>query len=286
MNSLDQMTWEKLAIEIELLNAEDPSSLMPLLLGLNRWLCPTDGIENTLRTINFMTYELMAGAENLTESERFEFLNKYYFTIKGFQVLELKPGEIQERHLLFKPVVEGRAGAPITIALIYLHLASHLDLPVYLIQLRNHYLLKWVRGGRSDYVDLCSEGRLVSEEDLMQIVARHSDGGVGQEALNILPGRRTFLRYNEDLLRVYERQEMPERLHAVCNVLLKLEPQNNRILGRRALIRRHLGLEREALADLKRYFSFIDRAQAPSEMVLALQELASRHESARPTLLH
>lgn len=280
-----KMTWEKLAIELELLGAEDTSAIMQLLVGLNGWLCPEESMEWASRNLNFMTYELMAQAEGLTEAERFELLNRYYFKTKGFQVLQLTPQEAQERHLLLKPVLESRAGAPLAIALIYLHFAAHLDLPAYLIQLRNHFLLKWVRGGHSSYIDLCNEGRLVSEEELVQIVARTNELSSGVETLSILPNRKTFLRYTEDLLRVYERLQAFERLYAIYNVILKVEPQNSRIIGRRALLCRQMGLDKEALADLKRYFSFVDRSQAPAEMIMAFQELTGRTDTHQP-LLH
>lgn len=276
-----RMTWEKLAIELELLGSEDTSAIMQLLVGLNSWLCPEDSMEWASRNVNFMTYELMAQSEGLTEAERFELLNKYYFKTKGFQVLQLKPQETQERHLLLKPVLENRAGAPLAIALIYLHFAAHLDLPAYLIQLRNHYLLKWVRGGHSSYIDLCSEGRLVSEEELMQIVTRVNEPTGVSESLNILPNRKTFLRYSEDLMKIYDRTQNNERLYAIYNVILKVEPQNSRIIGRRALLCRQMGLDKEALADLKRYFSFVDRSQAPTEMVVAFQELTGRTDTMR-----
>lgn len=273
------MNWEKLSIELELLGSEDPTSLLQLMMSLNSWLTPGESLEAVNRSLNFMTYELMAQTENLAEAERFELLNRYYFFIKGFQVLQLNPHETQEHHLLLKPVLEKRAGAPIAIALLYLHLAAHLDLPAYLIQLRNHYLLKWVRGGRSSYIDLCAEGRLVSEEELMQICTRSLDSSPGTETLGILPNRKIFLRYADELVRVYDRENEFDRMHAMYNVILKVEPQNSRILGRRALLRRKLGQNKDALADLKRYFAFVDRTQAPPDMIRTFQELSGRSES-------
>ena len=285
----NRMTWEKLSIELELLASEDPATLIQLMMGLNGWLAPDEGLESCARMLNFMTYELMAQSESLTEAERFELLNNYYFKHKGFQVLQLKGHETQERHLLLRPVLEHRAGSPLAIALIYLHLAAHLDLPAYLIQLRNHYLLKWVRGGRSSYIDLCAEGRLVTEEELIHICARVIDVAPGSEALSIVPNRKTFLRYADELVRVYDRGHEDERLHGMYNVILKVEPLNSRVLGRRALLRRKLAMDKEALADLKRYFTFVDRSQALPDLIRAFQELSGRPESGRNStheLLH
>ena len=164
MNLESRITWEKLAIELELLGSDDPSSLTQLLIGLNCLLWPLERPEWCSRTINFMAYDLMAKSEGLGEAERFQLLNDYFFRQKGFQILSAKVGDLNENHLLIKPVLTQRAGAPIVIALLYLHLVSHLDLPAYLIPLRHHVLLKWVRAGRSCYIDLASNGEVLGEE--------------------------------------------------------------------------------------------------------------------------
>lgn len=281
MTTENRMGWERLSIELELLASEDSASLIQLLIGLNGWICPEDSMEWTTRSMNFMTYDLMAQSEGLGEIDRYRLLNEYYFERKGFQILQMRPQESQERHLLLHPVLENRSGMPIIIALIYLHFAAHLDLPIHLIHLRNHYLLKWIRGDHACYIDLCSEGRLVSEEELMNIVTKSTDTPSAPQTLSVLSNRKTFLRYLEDLVKIYERLESPQRLHAAFNVILKVEPQNSRVIGRRALLRHKLGQDKDALADLKRYFSFVDRAQAPVEMLAAFQELTARPEILR-----
>ena len=105
-----------------------------------------------------MTYELMSLAENYTESDRVHILNDYFFDQKGFQILA-NLEDLDEGSLLMKPVLSKRLGAPIPITLLYLHLATNLDLPIYPIQLNNMSVLKWVRGGKSNYLDLKNAGR-------------------------------------------------------------------------------------------------------------------------------
>jgi hypothetical protein len=48
--------------------------------------------------------------------------------------------------------------------------------------------------------------------------------------------------------------------------MLQLDESNTTVLGLRAQLRHKLGFNREALGDLKRYFSFIEQSHAPSEL--------------------
>lgn len=280
------MTWEKLSIDLEMLGSEDSVTLTHVLQGLNGLLTPQDSPEWASRALNFMTYELMAQCEGLEESDRFERLNEFFFRQKGFQFFSNPQGDLSESQLLLRPVLESRVGTPLMIALLYLHLAAHLDLPAYLVGIKGAYIMKWVRSGHCTYVDLCQDGRILTEAQVMDLVLRGAEEGKSVEALNILPARRLLTRYLDQLIRIYEKSEQSLKLHLIYNVLLKVEPQNSKALGQRALLRRQLGLEKDALADLKRYFSFVDRSQAPAELLAIFQELTGRIDGVRTEFLH
>lgn len=268
-----QSSWDKLAIEVELLNTEDPSSLIQMMVGLNGLLWPDESMEWTARSINFLTYDLMARSEKLDEADRLQFLNEEFFEKKAFQVAPLGP--TTDHHLLIKPVTERRLGLPIAIAMIYMHLASHLDLPAYLLQLKNQFLLKWVRRGTVNYIDLLTQGRVLTEPELIAIMQHQ--GPISDEQsfdlLSALPNRKLFSDYLSLLAESYEANDQHSELHLVYNVLLKMEPQHCGYLGRRALLRQKLGLHREALADLKQFFAYVDHKSAPQELRSAYEGL-------------
>lgn len=285
-----RITWEKLALELELLTVEDPSSLVPLLIGINSVLWPNEPHEWAFRTINFMGYELAARCEGYEEQDRYHILNDYFFDLKGFQFHGKSSADCNENDWLIKPILTKKSGAPLTLALLYLHLATHVDLPIYLVHMHNHCILKWVRSGKSNFIDLSNGGRLMSEEQMLAFLNRsvgNSDERNGKEdsILEILPGRRVLQRYLEQLIQVYDKETQLHELHMCFNVLLKLDGANLRYLGCRALLRQRLGYVKEAMGDLKRYFSFVDRAHAPSELQTAYYELKSMAEfHAPPTL--
>jgi regulator of sirC expression with transglutaminase-like and TPR domain len=64
-----------------------------------------------------------------------------------------------------------------------------------------------------------------------------------------------------------------EGLHETLSFILKIEPENTRYLAERAMLRKKIGLPKEALSDFKRYFAFTDRQSAPHEVNLAYDEI-------------
>jgi regulator of sirC expression with transglutaminase-like and TPR domain len=58
-------------------------------------------------------------------------------------------------------------------------------------------------------------------------------------------------------------------------LILQFEPENTRYLAERALLRKEMGLAKEALVDFKRYFSFTDKSMAPITVQQAHDELTT-----------
>ncbi len=269
-----RMTWEKLALELELLAAEDPNSLLPLLVGLNSIIWPADQVEACFRSVNFMCYELMAKCENKNESERARILNDYFFKQKSFHILSLRPGELSAAHLLIKPVLDRKAGSPLAMTILYLHLAAHLDLPIYAVHLKDQSLLKWIRGGQSCFIDLQQQGHMISEDQLLPALSRSiGDGNSGDVALEIVPNRRLFHRYLIELIRIFQNEENWKDLLTCYNVMVKADPNNMKALSNRALLHKRMGFMQEAMSDFKRFFSFVDRDSASPDLQRAFAEV-------------
>lgn len=272
MHLESRITWEKLSLELELMAVEDPVSLIPVLIGINSLIGSPDSQEWCLRQVNFMTYELQSRATQLSESERFDLLNSYLFGEKGFQIIPatLNP---QEQDLLIRNVLSLKKGSVLTLALLYLHFATELDIPVYLLQIQQHFMLKWVRSGRASYIDLGNQGVLLTETEMLNLLNRSHASDPRIEMLESWKSKQILRSYILELLKIYEPKSCNTGLHICFNVLLKLDPANLRILGRRALLRQKLGQVKEALSDLKRFFSFVEHNKAPQELQLAYFEL-------------
>lgn len=271
-----RVTWEKLCLEIELLNSEDPTSLIPLLLGVQSVLHPDETQEWTIRTINFMSYELAAKCEGLSEEDRFHTLNAYLFDQKGFQVLPKDFCLTDPKPWLIRNVLENRAGASLPMTLIYLHLASHLDLPIYFAKHPRQTILKWVRASKSVFIDLASGATLLSSDRLLELCQNNE----GQKEidfegyLDILPYSKVFRAYLEKLYVAFRSSATEIRqVRRILDALLLVDGGHLQALAHRALLLKKLGEKEGALADLQRYFSFVDHSASPKELQVAFYEL-------------
>ncbi len=267
-----RFTWEKLVLELKLLRNEDFGSMVPLLIGINSILWPKDNIETCFRNIQFLGFEVLKACEGLNEAERWETLRRVIFDDKGFHITSNRLPEVLDKDLLIKNVLDERRGHPLPVVFILLHLAQVLDLPLALIQARHHFLLKWVRSGKTIYLDLYNEGRALTDQELIQVLNRSASN------LEVWSAKQLMIQYLELLKQAFETTQNLPHLHVIYDLLLQIDETNTSVLGERALLRQKLGFTREALSDLKRYFSFVERAQAPTELQQAWLELEAAPE--------
>lgn len=254
-------------MELKLLRNEDFGAMVPLSIGINAVLWPKENVENCFRQVQFLGYELMKKCEGLNEAERWEALRRFIFEEKCFQLTSNRLTDVRAQDLLIKNVLDDRICHPLPLVFVILHLAQFLDLPLALIQARHHFLLKWVRSGKTLYLDLYNQGRALNDQELIQVLNRSSSN------LEVWSAKQLLTQYLEMLTTAYQTAQNLPPLHTVYNLLLQLDDSNINILGQRALLRQKLGFSREALGDLKRYFSFIERADAPTELQQAWLEL-------------
>jgi regulator of sirC expression with transglutaminase-like and TPR domain len=262
-------TWEKLILELKLLRNEDFGALVPLCIGINTLLWPRDSADACFRQTQFMGFEILKTCENFNEGERWDALRSFLFEEKGFQLSSNRLKDVTEKDVLMKWVLESRCGHPLPVVFLLLHLAHFLDLPMGLLQARHHYLLKWVRSGKTIYLDLYNEGRALSDQELISVLNRSSSN------LETWSAKQLMSQYLELLMYAFDRSQALNQLHIVYNLMLQMDDSNTGILGQRALLRQKLGFTREALSDLKRYFSFVEQSHAPSELQQAWLELES-----------
>jgi regulator of sirC expression with transglutaminase-like and TPR domain len=166
-----------------------------------------------------------------------------------------------------KCVLDERCGHPLPIVFLLLHLAHFLDLPMALLQARHHFLLKWVRSGKTIYLDLYNEGRPLSDQELIAVLNRSASN------LEVWSAKQLMAQYLELLMHAFDRAQALSQLHVVYNLMMQMDDTNTAVLGQRALLRRKLGFTREARSDLQRYFSFVEQTHAPSELQQAWLEL-------------
>lgn len=267
-----RFTFEKLSLELKLLRSEDFGSLIPICIGIQSVLWPKENVESCSRSVQFMAFEMQKACEGQNEATRWETLRRFLFEEKGFLLSSVRPAEITVHQVLIKDTVQERLGHPLPVLFLLMHFAYFLDIPVVLIQARHHFLLKWVRSGTTHYLDFYNGCRQLTDQDLIQVLNRSSSN------LEIWSAKQLLTQYLELLVSTFERHQCFTQLHTVYNLLLQLDDCNTTYLAQRALLRKKLGFGREALSDLKRYFSFVDRSTAPSALNQAWLELENTSE--------
>ncbi|NJL24752.1 MAG: hypothetical protein HC902_06010 [Calothrix sp. SM1_5_4] len=196
-------------MELKLLRNEDFGALLPLSIGINSILWPKDNVESTFRQVQFLGYQILKNCEGLEEAERWEALRRFIFEERGFQLSSNRIPDVRENHVLMKPVLEERYGHPLPLVFLFLHLAHFLDLPIALIQARHHFLLKWVRSGKTIYLDLYNEGRALTDQELIQVLNRSASN------LEVWSAKQLILQYLELLKRAFEGSQNLALLHII-----------------------------------------------------------------------
>lgn len=284
-----RITWEKVSLELELLTKEEPQCILPLLIGINCLLRGDNFQDWCSRTINFMSYELGAACEGLSEDARLEKLNEFFFETRDFRVNQLNRSDLSDRDLFVRDVLSERGGGALPLAVLYTHLAFQIELPMMVVNIDDLCLVRWARPNRACYIDLANKGRILAEEDLLKYLSRENavtEVNAANEKLDILSFKQVMSVYLKDLCATLAKNQEPDLLHAVLSMQLKIEPTNLKHLGDRALLRKQLGFYKESLADLKRYFSFCDMSNAPTEIQKAFKEISAFQTLDAPEVLH
>jgi regulator of sirC expression with transglutaminase-like and TPR domain len=267
-----RFTWEKLVLELKLLRNEDFGALAALSVGINSVLWPKDSVETCFRQVQFLGFQILKACEGMEEAERWETLRRFIFEEKQFQLSSARRQAVRENEVLMKSVLDERSGHPLPVVFLLLHLAHFLDLPMALIQARHHFLLKWVRSGKCIYLDLYNEGRPLNDQEIIAVLNRSASN------LEVWSAKQLMIQYLELLMHTFETSQNLPQLHVIYNLMLQMDDCNTSVLGQRALLRQKLGFTREALSDLKRYFSFVEKSHAPTELQQAWLELESAPE--------
>jgi len=232
------------------------------LVSIDSVLRMTDSTDHLVRSVNFMYYELASQCEGRSSDDVFTTLNDFFFHNKKFRVAGTP--------VLLSHVVETRTGCGAALALLYIHLGQQLGLKLELVHWPLHSIVKWECQGKCNYVDLGENGKVLSEDELLQMINRHKD------QVQSLTTRDAVLQYLTYLTFYYRQEGELESLHKALCIILTIEPENMRYLAERALLRREMGLIKDALQDMKRYFSFNDEGSVRHELIHIYEELKSR----------
>ena len=232
-----------------------------------------------VKRVQFLSYELQSLIpDDATAAERLEAVNKFFFKQKRFQCIN-DPSKLREPSEAFRlsRVLADRAGAAKVLSLLYAFLAERVGVELSFVDLKPVCFLKWSDDGRSRFIDLTRSGATLSTEKVIETLhTRFKMTSYCNASLCEPYAFEAFLAdYIGELKRVLGGKADPEHLLILQNVLISYKPSDLVLLGERALLHRRLGNFKSALADLKRYFSFHEKAKAPAELGQLHDELTT-----------
>jgi regulator of sirC expression with transglutaminase-like and TPR domain len=255
--------------------------------------------EWTLKRILFFSYELQVRVpEAASEKEKLDLLNHFFFVEKRFERLR-EANDLADPSDAYRlgRVVASRRGHASILAVIYAFLADCIGIHLDFVDLKPASFLKWNKFSstmkdesgrpmpRSCYIDITRSGRILSDVDLIATLhSRFQIHSVCHASVLEAYVFETYLcDYLHDLKRVMHAGLCePELLLFIFSTLISYQPNNLNLVGERALLHRRLGNFKSALADLKRYFAFHERDQAPTELVELYEELVELLERNNP----
>ena len=217
---------------------------------------------------------------------RLRALNQYFFVELGFA------GNVNNyydrRNSYLHEVLASRRGIPITLALLYIELASQLGLQADGVSFPGHFLVK-LRMPQGEVVIDPVSGRSLSRDELDERLApyraRHGLEGDFEAPLGLFlqtaPPRDVLARLLFNLKEIHRSAEDWPRLLAVQQRLVLLLPQAAEEQRDRGLVWAELGRPDEAATDLAAYLA----ARPQAEDAPALRErLAELRRDAPPSL--
>ncbi len=250
--------------EREPLSTLNQGLLNPLIeVHLN--LDPAIDWHHIARTIKFMSYELVTNGRGRTENEHAAMLNQFVFNQKEFKIGE---------SVLLNELIATRESCAMLLALFYIELGASLGLKFCLMHSPPHSTLRWQSvDGKLRYLDLSLKGKELSSEEILALLSRKND------QMRALTDREAFQQYLAYLATHFRARRESERLHVVLNFILNLEPENTRYIAERALLRKELGLIKDALYDMKRFFAFTEPAAVSPEILRMYEDLKAMSPS-------
>lgn len=258
---------EKLRVELHLLKQTPLGSLCNVLQSVNQLVWAEESLLPAFQKIQHHITELSIVCNELSESERLQRLNDYFFRNLDFK-LNTNSDDIDS--WLISSVFENRKGHPLIVSLLYLIFAERLQIPVSLLNHKSFCLLKWSRPKESSIVDLSLNGSGLTTK---QIIERFRENSCFTDELETLTYAQAAKEYLNQLLIVFSTEEHSIKKLSLLDALLNIDPSNLNYLGQRALLYKDLNQRKPALEDLKRYFSYVEQAAAPDNIQNAYYEL-------------
>jgi regulator of sirC expression with transglutaminase-like and TPR domain len=212
--------------------------------------------------------------------QRLRWLNRFFFEELGFSGNVNDYYDPGNSHL--STVLHTRRGIPITLAVLYIELASQIGLKARGVSFPGHFLIKLSMPEGEVVIDPFT-GQSLSREQLDELLApyRRRQGLVGDYDvplglfLQAAPARDVLARMLRNLKEIYRSTEDWARLLNVENRLVILLPQDWQERRDRGFTHAQLGNVNAGLRDLADYLKHVPQASDRDAVMVCMAELSN-----------
>jgi regulator of sirC expression with transglutaminase-like and TPR domain len=184
-------------------------------------------------------------------------LNEYMFGTLGFN------GDHDDyynpKNNFLNVVLDKKSGIPIMLSIIYVELAKHIGLDLRPVGFPSHFLVKF---SEELILDPYNRGRLLSIDDLQEILDRNFGGGVQFSAdfLNEIGSEQILIRISKNLKNSYTQSfNYTMAMHCI-NMILGIEPDSPEEVRDKGVLEARLLNYYLALRSLNRYLDLAPEA--------------------------
>ncbi len=217
--------------------------------------------------------------------QRLRFLNRFFFQDLGFTVNVNNFYDPRNSHL--HEVLNTRRGIPITLALLYIELATQIGLGARGVSFPGHFLVK-LRASKGEVVIDPLSGHSLSREELEERLAPYrAQQGLGTDLdvplglfLQASAPRDTLARLLRNLKEIHRTAENWPALLGVCERLVVLLPQDIDERRDRGLVLMELQQHGAAVADLCAYLQVRPHAADAAGLRARVQQMHGKPPAA------
>ncbi|MDJ0649069.1 MAG: transglutaminase-like domain-containing protein [Xenococcaceae cyanobacterium MO_188.B19] len=172
-------------------------------------------------------------------------------------------------------VIDRRLGIPISLAVIYLDIAKHLNFPMVGIGMPGHFLIRPDFEEAGFFIDVFNQGEILFSQDceakLQQLYLQPVK--LKPEFLNPVSSRTILTRMLNNLKQIYLHYRDFNRAISTINGILILSPDNPYELRNRGLIYYELNRWQESSQDLESYLAILPNAEDAPMIQMLLNKI-------------
>ena len=277
--------WKKLLFEIRSFKDGEHSLGPQILFDLQSFLEATENLKTTKSCFQRMLLDIEDRTKNKDDTKKLLTLNKYFFKEKKFQMLPSQTTE--EKHWSLPHIIESKKGANMALAFLYNCFVQHLEIPVHFVNLSPHLILKKIQKGKKTcFYNFSEKGQELSEKEILKVI--NKSNRLLQHKLQLDNCKITdiFEEYLERRLTNYKTIKAPEKQITLSECLLALNDMRAELILDIALLKRQLGLHKEAFLAMDRYFNFVEEENVPKDIIKIFHELKKLQQSPTHMTLH